>query len=294
MSLEKLREWIGRSQSLEDLAAPFPVRALSAALDAADPDPKAGDPLPPLWHWLYFLEVAPQSKIGPDGHAESRGSDPRLGDFLPPAPLPRRMWAGSRFHFDGEPLRVGDTVTRHSVIKSVEPKTGSTGSMAFVTVEHTISGPRGRSLVEEHDIVHREAARPGEAARQPKPAPAGATWSRTITADPVLLFRFSALTFNGHRIHYDQPYVTGVEGYPGLIVHGPLMGLLQIELARRSNPGKTARTFEFRALSPVFAPSAVASMRARRLTARSRPGSPMPRAASPSREKWSGSEGNRG
>ncbi len=232
MSLEKLKDWIGRTQSMEDLAAPFPVRALSATFDEKDdPDPKNGDPLPPLWHWLYFLEIAPQSKIGPDGHAER-------GDFLPPVPLPRRMWAGSRFSFDGEPIRVGETIQRLSEIKSVEPKTGSTGSMVFVTVQHTISGPRGVSFVEEHDIVYREAAKPGEAPRPPKPAPADATWTRSILADPVLLFRFSALTFNGHRIHYDQPYVTGTEGYPGLIVHGPLMGMLQIELARRSNAGK--------------------------------------------------------
>lgn len=246
MSLEKLKDWIGRTQSMEDLAAPFPVRALSATFDEkGDPEPKNGDPLPPLWHWLYFLEIAPQSKIGPDGHAER-------GDFLPPVPLPRRMWAGSRFSFDGEPIRVGETIQRVSEIKSVEPKTGSTGSMVFVTVKHTISGPRGVSFVEEHDIVYREAAKPGEAPKPPRPAPADATWTRSILADPVLLFRFSALTFNGHRIHYDQPYVTGTEGYPGLIVHGPLMGMLQIELARRSNAGKLVKSFEFRALSPVF------------------------------------------
>ncbi|WP_422029562.1 FAS1-like dehydratase domain-containing protein [Reyranella sp.] len=251
MSLEKLKDWIGRTQSMEDLAAPFPVRALSATFDEkGDPDPKNGDPLPPLWHWLYFLEVAPQSKIGPDGHAER-------GDFLPPVPLPRRMWAGSRFSFEGEPIRVGDTIHRLSEIKSVEPKSGSTGSMVFVTVRHTISGPRGISFVEEHDIVYREAAKPGEAPKPPRPAPADATWTRTVLADPVLLFRFSALTFNGHRIHYDQPYVTGVEGYPGLIVHGPLMGMLQIELARRCNPGKVVRSFEFRALSPVFGGAAL-------------------------------------
>ena len=113
--------------------------------------------------------------------------------------------------------------------------------MVFVTVEHTVSGPDGVSLVEEHDIVYREAAKPGEKQRDPKPAPTDATWSKKIMADPVLLFRFSALTFNGHRIHYDQPYVTGTEGYPGLIVHGPLMGMVQIELARRSNPGKIVR-----------------------------------------------------
>ena len=250
MSLENLKDWIGRTQSMEDLAAPFPVRALSATFDEKDPDPQNGDPLPPLWHWLYFLEVAPQSKIGSDGHAER-------GDFLPPVPLPRRMWAGSRFSFDGEPIRVGETIERLSEIKSVEPKSGSTGSMVFVTVQHTISGPRGVSFAEQHDIVYREAAKPGEASKPPKPAPTDATWTRTVLADPVLLFRFSALTFNGHRIHYDQPYVTGVEGYPGLIVHGPLMGMLQIELARRSSAGKVVRSFEFRALSPVFGGAAL-------------------------------------
>jgi 3-methylfumaryl-CoA hydratase len=205
-----------------------------------------GDVLPPLWHWLHFLEVAPASKIGPDGHGER-------GEFLPPIPLPRRMWAGSRFSFRDEPLRIGDTARRVSTVKSIEPKTGASGSMVFVTVEHTLSGPRGVALLEQHDIVYREAAKPGETARDPKPAPTDASAAKTIVADPVLLFRFSALTFNGHRIHYDQPYVTGVEGYPGLIVHGPLMGLLQIELARRSTPGRTAANFEFRALSPVYA-----------------------------------------
>lgn len=256
MPLEKLRDWVGRTQTMEDLVAPFPVRALAATFDAGDPEPQGGDPLPPLWHWLYFLEAAPQSRLGPDGHAER-------GDFLPPVPLPRRMWAGSRFSFDGAPVRVGETIGRSSEIKAVEPKSGSTGAMVFVTVKHTISGPRGVSLVEEHDIVYREAAKPGEKPKDPRPAPADATWTRKIVPDPVLLFRFSALTFNGHRIHYDQPYVTGAEGYPGLIVHGPLLGLLQIELARRAHPDKVARSFEFRALSPVFSGPAF-SVQARR------------------------------
>jgi 3-methylfumaryl-CoA hydratase len=256
MSLEKLHEWVGRTQAAEDFAAPFPVRALIATLDEQDRDPRPGDPLPPLWHWLYFLEAAPLSKVGSDGHAER-------GDFLPPVPLPRRMWAGSRFVFSGPPLRVGETIRRVSKIKSVEPKSGTTGAMVFVTVEHTVSGPSGVSLVEEHDIVYREAPKPGEKQREPKPAPTDATWNREIAAGPVLLFRFSALTFNGHRIHYDQPYVTGTEGYPGLIVHGPLLGMVQMELARRSNPDRTPRSFEFRALAPVFA-GASFSVRARR------------------------------
>lgn len=246
MSLDTLKDWIGTARTMGDFAAPFPVLALAATFDENDPAPRMGDALPPLWHWLYFLDAALQSKIGPDGHAER-------GDFLPPVPLPRRMWAGSRLSFDGEPLRLGDAISRRSEIKAVEAKTGSTGSMVFVTVLHTISGPRGVSCVEEHDIVYREAAKPGEQTRPAKPAPTDATWSKTLTPDPVLLFRFSALTFNGHRIHYDKPYVTGEEGYPGLIVHGPLMGMLQIELARRSNPDKRLTHFEFRALSPVFA-----------------------------------------
>ena len=246
MTLDNLRDWVGKTQTVEDFAAPWPARALIATLDEPDPEPHMGDPLPPLWHWLYFLEAAPASKIGPDGHGER-------GEFLPPIALPRRMWAGSRFVFEGEPLRIGDTARRVSEIKSIEPKTGSTGAMVFVTVKHTLSGAKGTALVEEHDIVYREAAKPGEAAREPRPAPSDATASKTVVPDSVLLFRFSALTFNGHRIHYDQPYVTGTEGYPGLIVHGPLLGLLQIELARRSNPGKTPASFEFRALSPLFA-----------------------------------------
>ncbi len=163
------------------------------------------------------------------------------------------MWAGSRFVFEGTPLAVGDTATRTSEIKAIEPKTGASGAMVFVTVRHSVSGPKGLALVEEQDIVYREAAKPGETPRPPRSAPGDATWTKKVVPDPVLLFRFSALTFNGHRIHYDHPYVTGTEGYPGLIVHGPLLGMLQIELARRSNPGQAPLAFEFRALSPVFA-----------------------------------------
>lgn len=246
MAPDGVRQPIGRTRTSQDFAAPWPVRALSATFDENDPEPRLGDDIPPLWHWLYFLETAPQSEVESDGHAER-------GEFLPDVGLPRRMWAGSRLRFDGLPLRIGEEIKRVSQIKSIEPKTGASGAMVFVTVLHTISGPRGPSCTEEQDIVYREAARPGEQARRPKPAPTDARWSRTLVPDPVLLFRYSALTFNGHRIHYDQPYVTGVEGYAGLIVHGPLMGMLQLELARRSNPGRTIASFEFRALSPAFA-----------------------------------------
>ncbi|MGE0154729.1 MAG: MaoC family dehydratase N-terminal domain-containing protein [Reyranellaceae bacterium] len=242
--LEKYRQWVGRTQVQEDIAAPFPPRALIATLDARDPAPAKGDPLPPLWHWLYFLEAAPASKIGPDGH-------PQRGDFLPPVLLPRRMWAGSRLHFQGD-IRLGDEIRRESQIVSVEPKTGASGKMVFVGVRHRIFARGEEAVIEEQDIVYRQAPAPGDKPPAPKPAPSGAAWTKSVKADPVLLFRFSALMFIGHRIHYDQPYATGEEAYPGLVVHGPLLGLMQMELARRSSPGKRVKAFEFRAISPVF------------------------------------------
>jgi 3-methylfumaryl-CoA hydratase len=201
--------------------------------------------LPPLWHWLYFLDTTPRSKLGPDGL-------PGRGDFMPPVTLPRRMWAGSRFTFHDAPLKLGDTLRRESSIAAVEGKSGSTGEMVFVTVRHRIAGASGLAVEEEIDGVYREAAKPGEVQKAGRPAPSDATWSKTITPDPVLLFRFSALTFNPHRIHYDQPYVTSVEGYPGLLVHGPLMCLLQVELARRSVPDRRMKSFALRALAPVY------------------------------------------
>jgi 3-methylfumaryl-CoA hydratase len=242
--LEKYRKWVGRTQIQDDIAAPFPPRALIATLDARDPAPAKGDPLPPLWHWLYFLEAAPASKIGHDGH-------PQRGDFLPPVSLPRRMWAGSRLHFEGD-IRLGDEIRRESQIVSVEPKTGSSGQMVFVGVRHRIFARGEQVVIEEQDIVYRQAPQPGDKPPAAKPAPTDAVWTKEVKADPVLLFRFSALMFIGHRIHYDLPYATKEEAYPGLVVHGPLMGLMQMELARRSSPGKRVKAFEFRAISPVF------------------------------------------
>jgi 3-methylfumaryl-CoA hydratase len=244
MDLDQYKAWVGRSQSQEDWAAPFPPRALIATLDSGDAEPKIGDPLPPCWHWLYFLETAPASQIGPDGHA-------KRGPFLPPVPLPRRMWAGSRLKFPGV-INVGDKIHRRSEILAVEPKTGTTGAMVFVTVQHRISANGVLATIEEHDIVYRQAAQPGDRPPPAKPAPTDSQWRKDVAPDPVLLFRFSALTFNGHRIHYDLPYVTQEEGYPGLIVHGPLMGLMMLELARRANPQRRVTAYEFRAMNPVF------------------------------------------
>lgn len=250
LDITHLQSWIGRQESVTDTVTSVPVAALSATLDRDDPAPSAGAPLPPLWHWLYFLPLHRQSAIGPDGHA-------LRGGFLPPVPLPRRMWAGGRLTF-GQPLRVGEAIRRTSTIADVSVKEGRNGALAFVLVRHEITGEDGGSISEEHDIVYRAAAAPGEAAPARRPAPARSSWRRDIVPDDVLLFRYSALTFNGHRIHYDRRYVTEVEGYPGLIVHGPLIATLLVDLLRR-NTGAALQSFRFRALSPLFdvAPFAV-------------------------------------
>lgn len=241
--VDHLKSWIGRDETIEDTVTSVPVAALSATLDRDDPLPRPGDPLPPLWHWLYFLPVHRQSEIGPDGHA-------KRGGFLPPVALPRRMWAGGRFTFY-QPLRVGETIRRRSTIADVSAKEGRSGPLVFVLVRHAIEGEHGPALVEEHDIVYREAPRPGEPPAKPRPAPTEAAWRRDIVPDPVLLFRYSALTFNGHRIHYDRQYVTETEGYPGLIVHGPLIATLLVDLLRR-NVAAPMAAFRFRAVRPLF------------------------------------------
>jgi 3-methylfumaryl-CoA hydratase len=242
--LAQLRAWEGRSETLHDEITAAPVRNLSATLDRDDPLPARGTVLPPLWHWLYFLPRHRQSEIGADGHA-------RRGGFLPPVPLPRRMWAGGRLQWHA-PLRVGDEVQRTSRIVSVTHKSGRTGDLVFVLVRHEVANAQGLALTEEHDIVYRAAAKPGDPVPPPQAAPADAAWSREIVPDDVLLFRYSALTFNGHRIHYDRKYVTEVEGYPGLVVHGPLIATLLADLARRQRPDATLRTFAFKAVRPTF------------------------------------------
>lgn len=244
----ELRDWIGRSETVEDVITPTPAAAMAATLDQDPARPPAGTPLPPLWHWLYFLPLPRQSDIGPDGHA-------KRGGFLPPVTLPRRMWAGSRLTF-GEPLRVGDAVRRISTIEKVEEKSGRSGTLVFVTVRHELrkEDQNSSSVTELQDIVYREAAKAGEAPAPkslPRPAPAGA-WEKKWHADDVFLFRYSALLFNGHRIHYDRRYVTETEGYPGLIVHGPLIATLLVELLRSKLPQAKLARYEFRALRPIF------------------------------------------
>lgn len=240
------KDWIGKTETVTDTITATPYAALSATLDRAPDRPPAGTPLPPLWHWLYFLPLYRRSDVGPDGHA-------KRGGFLPPVPLPRRMWAGSQFEFNA-PLRVGDRISRVSTIADVNEKSGRTGALVFVKVRHEIRANDDTSpaIVEFHDIVYREAPKADDAPAPARAAPSRSRWQRRVDADEVLLFRYSALTFNGHRIHYDRKYVTQVEGYPGLVVHGPLIATLLLDGLRSHMPDVTVRRYEFRAMRPLF------------------------------------------
>jgi 3-methylfumaryl-CoA hydratase len=246
IDLGHLQQWVGRTEEKTDVVTAHLVAGLRSVLFLDVGTPKEGDPAPLTAHWCLTVPVVPMSEIGPDGH-------PRRGGFLPPVPLPRRMWAGGEISF-GEPLRVGDVVTRTSTIKGLNLKSGSTGPLCFVAVDHVFTTSRGVAIRERHDIVYRGMPTAEASATPAKPpaAPANAKHSERHLADPVLLFRYSALTFNGHRIHYDRDYVTGVEGYPGLIVHGPLQASLLIEMAAKLHGGKAPATFVYRGLQPLF------------------------------------------
>nr|WP_295768301.1 acyl-CoA dehydrogenase [Rhodoferax sp.] len=239
---ESFDAWVGRTDESADQITSAPVRLMSAMLDTSN---TLALPLglPPLWHWLYFLPGARQSEIGMDGH-------PRRGGFLPPILLHRRMWAGGRLQFL-RTLAMGAPVRRVSRIKSIQSKVGRSGHLVFVTLHHEISDAQGIAIREEQDIVYRDAP-----ASTPAPkhiaAPIDEQFLRTVVPDPVLLMRYSALTFNGHRIHYDRPYAMQEEGYPGLVVHGPLLATLLVEELRRAHPEAHICSFEFKAVSPLF------------------------------------------
>ncbi len=238
-----LRQWVGRIENARDEVTASPVACLAATLDRDDPAPRTGDPLPPGGHWLYFLAATRQSNLDQNGHAKK-------GDFLPPVPFERRMWAGGRIRFV-MPLHIGDEISRQSEILDVAPKEGKNGPLVFVLVRHRITGPGGLAIEEEHDIVYRGDALAGVAPPPPK-KPAGAPWQRVIEPDIAMLFRYSALIFNAHRIHYDRDYTTLEEGYPGLIVHGPLIATLLMDLCRRENPKANLTRFDYRARGPIF------------------------------------------
>jgi 3-methylfumaryl-CoA hydratase len=247
-SLAELTQWEGRTETLYDDITAAPLRGWHALLDRPGEAGCPGDNVPPLAHWLYFLPTTPQSGLGDDGHA-------LRGGFLPPVPLPRRMWAGGRLSWNlDNPLRVGDAARRESRIASVRHKAGRSGSLVFVEVEHAVHNAAGLCLTEVHDIVYRSAPQPDDRASAsiPAPAPSGMAWQRQQVPSAVALFRYSALTFNGHRIHYDRSYTTGVEGYPGLVVHGPYIATLLLDLLHRQRPQARVAAFNFRAIRPTF------------------------------------------
>jgi 3-methylfumaryl-CoA hydratase len=245
LDLDHLRQWIGRSEEKDDIVTAHLVRGLRATLFMEIDEPKPGDAAPFTAHWCLAQPVYPMSQLGPDGH-------PTRGGFLPPVPLPRRMWAGGELEFI-DALHVGDEMKRTSRISDVTMKTGSTGVLCFVSVDHTISSPRGVAIRERQDIVYRDVptGAPATPSKPPTPPPT-AKHRESHMADEVLLFRYSALTFNGHRIHYDRDYVTKVEGYPGLIFHGPMQAAFLVEFAAKLHGGAAPKKFTYRGVQPLF------------------------------------------
>ena len=242
--IEDFSGWIGKREEIADVLEPARSNALIAACGAVAAQ-QPGDPLPLLHHWLYFWNVQPPQGLGADGH-------PAKGGFLPPVPLPRRMWAGGRLRFE-QALHLGERVSKASTILKVEEKNGKSGRLVFVTVEHRLFGENGLAIVEEQDLVYRGAAAPGSITGPDTAAAAPqCAWHRTLFPDEVLLFRYSALTMNGHRIHYDLPYARDEEAYPALVVHGPFQATCLAAMAQREL-GAPLRTFDFRGQSPAFA-----------------------------------------
>jgi len=248
---DSLRDWHPGTAQLSRWVDPWPAAAFADLIGAVPPRLDPGDPLPPLWHWFYLLDHPPQSGIGADGH-------PADGPFLPPIPRRRRMFAGGRLRQDA-PIPVGAELSSRSAVADVSVKSGRSGDLAFVTVHHELTADGAPVGAEEQDIVYRsepEGAVARAMSRPPGgvPIPAG-EWQSALATDPVLLFRFSALTYNGHRIHYDRPYATRAEGYPDLVVHGPLLALLALELPRIHAPEQAVRSFSYRLMRPAFLPA---------------------------------------
>lgn len=253
MDAAHLATWIGSTREARDTISPRLANSLAAVLD--DPcDLAPGDPAPAGIHWCLCPEIAPMSALGPDGH-------PARGGFLPPVPLPRRMWAGGELAF-ADAFRVGDEVLRRSRVEDVRVKTGRTGTLCFVAVRHDYETPRGPALSERHDIVYRAVEAPATApppADDPRPAAGTASSdgllperSEAVAASATLLARYSAVTFNGHRIHYDRDYCLREELYPGLVVHGPLQATFLLRLSLRMAGGQMPRRFAYRGVAPLF------------------------------------------
>jgi 3-methylfumaryl-CoA hydratase len=240
---ETFNAYVGRSRAEHDVVTASQAQAMAALLDRDPAEFRVGVALPEYWHWIYFKPIVPQSNLGTDGH-------PRRGTFLPPIALPRRMWAGGRLQFL-QPIGIDDEIGRRTEILSVKEKDGRSGKLVVLKLRHLISNASGPCVDEQQDLVYCEIPKPDQTSRQPTLPPDDLDWQETFTPNAVILFRFSALTFNSHRIHYDYPYVTQVEGYRGLVVHGPLTALLLLEAAKRhATPAPIS--YEYRAIGPLF------------------------------------------
>ena len=250
-TVDDLQSHVGRKLVREDIVGPGQLRAALATLGRAG-QPRVGDPLPPAWHMFYCVATDAPDQLGPDGL-------PYAYEVIPALPLPRRMFAGGRMRFHA-PICVGDSLRLESELASLSAKRGRTGELIFATVVNRLFR-NGDELAteEEYDIVAREAVPPGQANPVPPidPLPGDVAWQRTVAVDPVMLFRFSALVFNPHRIHYDRAHATGVEGYPGLVVHGPLHLVLLLELLRDNVPNRAVASLTMRAKAPLFDTAAV-------------------------------------
>ena len=244
LDLDYLKEWIGKTERSSDFISEGPAIQLAMTLDRKKVEFKTGDILPPLWHWIYFLPRLRLSELKSDGHG-------KLGQFLPPVKLPSRMWAGGKFEFLSD-FQIGEEAEKCSVIKEVVPKKGRSGNLVFVEVEHTIKGSMGGKLIETQNIVYRDLQDKGKQVSSKNPVTNIPQWKTEIVPNSMLLFRYSALTFNTHRIHYDRKYCMEEEGYEGLLVHAPLLATLLIEKAIIENPGLRFQSFQFQAHSPVF------------------------------------------
>ena len=252
MDSTALNQSIGKTRTVEERMAANPAQRMQATLNR-QPTLQIGDELPPAWHWLYFHEPTRSDALADEGH-------PELGGFMPPIQFadnqapPRRMWAGGSFTFD-RPIQIGDCASKHSTVKSITPKEGKSGKLLFVVVEHLVSVGGERCLREEQTIVYREPVRVGAGNVHAMAAPSDEEFSARYVPDPILLFRYSALTFNAHRIHYDLDYCRQVEGYPGLVVHGPLAATLLLDLYYQRLQERRIAAFSYRARSPLFVPN---------------------------------------
>ena len=247
IDIDNLKTWVGRETVVVDDLSPFKAAALSAALERQDHQPRlpeAGSELPPGWQWVYFVDAPSALMTGVDGH-------PKTGDFLPPVPLPRRMWAAGSYTVH-RPVLLGTSAQKRSLVSSVDLKEGSTGTLVFVTVNHTIEQSGQVCIEEEQNIVYREMPDGPKPLPPGKVAPEAADWVIDVQASPVLLFRYSALTYNSHRIHYDRQYASDTEFYPALVVHGPLQATLLADSVREHCAGSSIKQFSFRAQRPLF------------------------------------------